>query len=307
VWERRRDAWRAGIGTAVRLAAAELRLARRIGGDFDAAIVGYPGHLDVLPLRRALPGVPLILNPLVSLHDTLVGDRARFRSGSFAARTLFAVDRRAFGAADVVVADTEAHAELFARLGASYVEVVPVGAEERIFHPPWRPTDDPRVLFVGKLIPLHGVETILGAARIVADVPFRVVGDGQQVDRLRERPPNVEWVRWLEYERLGDEYRRAACALGIFGATAKARRVIPNKAYHAIACGTPVVTADTPAARELFVDGESALLVPSGDANALADAIQRLLADDSLRARLSREGAAAYSRHASEIIERAAR
>jgi glycosyltransferase involved in cell wall biosynthesis len=246
--------------------------------------------------------VPVILNPLVSLADTLVDDRARFGEGSLAARALLAVDRRAFGRADVVVADTEAHAELFSSLGARRVEVVPVGADERIFHPPWRPTEGARVLFVGKLIPLHGVGTITDAARLLSDVRFRIVGEGQLAEQLRERTPNVEWVRWLEYERLGDEYRRASCALGIFGTTAKAGRVIPNKAYHAIACGTPLVTADTRAARELLVDEASALLVPPGDPRALAGAIERLLADNSLQARLSKEGAAAYERHAADRV-----
>ena len=75
---------------------------------------------------------------------------------------------------------------------------------------------------------------------------------------------------WIEYELLPAEIQRAGCSLGIFGTGGKARRVIPNKAFQAIACAAPLVTADTPAARELLVDEESALLVPPGDAEALA-------------------------------------
>ena len=78
--------------------------------------------------------------------------------------------------------------------------------------------------------------------------------------------------------------------------------MIPNKAFQALACGTPLVTADTPAARELLVDGESALLVPTGDPEALADALRRLAADPGLARRLSAGGLAAYREHASEDV-----
>ena len=90
---------------------------------------------------------------------------------------------------------------------------------------------------------------------------------------MADRPPNVEWVEWVEYERLPEEIQRAGCALGVFGTSPKTGRVIPNKAFQALACGTPLVTADTPAARELLTDGESALLVPPGDPDALADGV----------------------------------
>ena len=59
-------------------------------------------------------------------------------------------------------------------------------------------------------------------------------------------PRTSDWVPWVEYERLPDELHRAGCALGIFGTSEKAKRVIPNKAFQALACGTPLVTADTP-------------------------------------------------------------
>ena len=116
---------------------------------------------------------------------------------------------------------------------------------------------------MGKLIPLHGLETILAAARLVPDLRITVAGRGQLDALLETRPPNVEWVPWIEYDRLGDAYRSCLCALGIFGTSAKAARVIPNKVFQALACGAPVITADTPATRELLVDRESALLIPA--------------------------------------------
>ncbi len=300
VWEGREHKFAAGIGSAARLAVAEAELwARRPEPSFDAIIVGYPGHLDMTAARRAARGKPVILNPLVSLADTLVDDRGRFKPGSLPARVLRGIDRAAFRKADVVAADTEAHASLFRELGARRVEVCLVGAEERIFGPGW--TGGGPFLFVGKLIPLHGLETILAAAALV-DHPFRVVGSGQLEPLLARRSANVDWVPWVAYDELPRELHVASAALGIFGTSAKAARVIPNKAFQALACGTPLVTADTPAARELLVDGESALLVPPGDAEALAAALQRLATEPGLGPRLAAGGLADYRERASEAV-----
>lgn len=266
-------------------------------------IVGYPGHLDLPAARRAARGAPVVFNPLVSLADTLVEDRGRFRRGSAAARALLALDRLALRASDLVVADTDAQADhlaSLARIPRDRVASVFVGAEERLFRPPWSPSGPP--LFVGKLIPLHGLETILAAARLAPDIPLRLVGSGQLEHLLADRPPNVEWVPWIEYAQLPTEYRRATCALGVFGTSAKARRVIPNKAFQALACGTPLVTADTPAARELLVDDESALLVPAGDAAALASAVRRLATEPQLAERVGAGGLAVYRERASEEV-----
>ncbi|HEY8791750.1 MAG TPA: glycosyltransferase [Gaiellaceae bacterium] len=303
VWDGDRRGWGAGPLRALQLALAEGRLLARRAPRADAFIVGYPGHFDLPAARRAARGRPLIFNPLVSLADTLVGDRGRFRHGSLAARTLEQVDRRAFRVADVVVADTHADARFFAGLaGLDDVPVCFVGAEDRLFKPGWSQPDRFVALFVGKLIPLQGVETILEAARAAPEIDFRLVGSGQLEDLLAARPANVEHVAWIEYEQLPQEIQHAGCALGIFGTTSKAQRVIPNKAFQAIACGAPLVTADTPAARELLVNEESALLVPPGDAAALAGAVRRLASDSELAGRLAGGGRTAYERQASEAV-----
>ncbi len=303
VWDDLRDGWKAGPGRALRLAAAEARLFARRRAAFDAFIVGYPGHLDLPAARRAAGGRPVVFNPLVSLADTLVSDRGRFGPGSLSARVLERIDRHAFRSADLVVADTDAHAQFLAQLtGRSDIAVCFVGAEERLFRRDWQPRTPFTALFVGKLIPLQGVGTILAAAALAPELPFRLVGSGQLAPLLDDRPANVEHVAWVEYEQLPGELRNAGCALGIFGTTAKAQRVIPNKVFQALACGVPVVTANTPAARELLVDGESALLVPSGDPAQLADAVRRLAADGDLAQRIAAGGRAAYERAASETV-----
>ncbi|MBD0349497.1 MAG: glycosyltransferase family 4 protein [Thermoleophilia bacterium] len=305
VWEDTEHKWRAGAPAAARLAAAQLRLARRPLPPCDAVLVGYPGHADLPLARRRARRRPVVFNPLVSLYDTLVSDRRRFRAGSIAARALALADRRALRAADLVVADTEAHAEHLVRLAGlpdARVATCFVGAEERVFRPGWKPTEPFTILFVGKLIPLHGLSTVLEAARLEPELRFRVVGSGQLAPLLADRPGNVEHVAWLDYERLPAELWRAGCALGAFGTSAKAQRVIPNKAYQALACGTPLVTSDSRAARELLVDGESALLVPPGDAHALASAVRRLAADPDLRARIAAGGLATYRARASEDV-----
>ena len=305
VWDGREHKWTAGLSTVPRLALAEARLMRRPPGPFDAVIVGYPGHLDLPAARRAARGRPVVFNPLVSLGDTLVGDRERFRPGSMAARALQAIDRRSLRSADLVVADTSAQADYFAGLAGlsrEQVAVCFVGAEERLFGPGWDPAPPFTCLFVGKLIPLHGLETILAAARLAPEIVFRVVGSGQLEVLAAAAVPNVERLPWIQYERLPDEYRRAGCALGIFGTSGKAARVIPNKAYQALACGTPLVTADTPAARELLQHERDALLVPPGDAKALADAVRRLAANPVLRSDMGARGRATYEAHATEDV-----
>ena len=173
VWERRHN-WSVGLRQMLRVAEAERGLRRSRNGerDADALIVGYPGHFDLPAARRVARGRPVVFNPLISLYDTLVEDRGRFRRGSPRAGIVRIIDRRAFRLADLVVADTEAQARFFREefgLADAQVEVCLVGAEDRLFRPGGQQDALFHALFVGKLIPLHGLETILAAASLAPE------------------------------------------------------------------------------------------------------------------------------------------
>ncbi len=63
-----------------------------------------------------------------------------------------------------------------------------------------------------------------------------------------------------------------------------------------------MITANTPAARELLRDGKSALLVPPGDPDALVGALRKLAADGELAQAIGNGGLTAYRARASEAI-----
>jgi glycosyltransferase involved in cell wall biosynthesis len=115
---------------------------------------------------------------------------------------------------------------------------------------------------------------------------------------------NVDWIDWAAYPQLRDHIAGADVCLGIFATTDKAQRVIPNKVYQALASRRPLITADTPAARELLLRDQmvGALLVPAADEKALARALLRLAMSAQKRAELARDGYALYRRYYSSKI-----
>lgn len=302
---------------AARLAAglilAHLRLVEGLRSrvPVDALLVGYPGHFMV-PLGLAaarLLRTRLVFDPLVSLWDTFVGDRGLARRAGLLANAAKAVDAAAFRLPDLVLADTQAHASYFRsrfRIPRRRLAVVPVGAlPEPAADGRSRTLADGEPLIVfqyGKWSPLHGAGTVLDAAEALRDEPFRFVlaGEGQLSAHLRaeiaaRRLHNVEWLGALAPGALRARTLAADVCLGVFGSSEKAARVVPNKVFDGLACGRPVVTANTPGARELLTDGADALLVPASDAAALAGALRTLL-DPVLRARLGEAALALYRR-----------
>ena len=283
----------------VRWAAAARRLARRWRALADAeplVVVGFGGQLDALLARRVCrPRRGIVLAPLVSLTETLVEDRGVFPAGGLRARAAAALDRASFRAADLVLADTAAHGDYLVRLGAPAERVAAwhLGAEpEFLAAPPADPTPR-RVLFYGRYLPLHGIETIVSAAgRLGRRADVVLIGSGPErarIERLAlESRVRIDWCNDVPLATLPDELSHAAVVLGVFGAGPKAAMVVPNKVYQAAAAGRPLVTRDGPALREVLRPDEHCLACAPADPEALAAAIARLLDDPDLAERLGR-------------------
>ena len=184
--------------------------------------------------------------------------------------------------ARLVVAASRALADAAQRLGASDVRLVPSGIA--VPESAGAPEEPPHVLYVGRLSAEKGVLELVEAAR---GLPLRVVGDGP----LRARVPGA--VGFVPPGELGPWYERAAVV-----AAPSRREGYGVAAREAMAWGRPVVATAVGGLVDAVVDGETGLVVPAGDVAALRAALERLLGDAELRARL---GAAAREKAQREL------
>ena len=295
---------------AINLAVAYVRLCFMFFSkckNVDAVIVGYIGQLDIFFLKFFLlfkKNKPkIIFAPLVSLYDTAIIDRGLSKSNNLFSKFLFYLDKFSFKMADVVILDTDEHikyiCDLF-NLDKNKFKRVWVGADEDVFYPILSNSNKKennifKVLFFGKYIPLHGLEYIIKAAKLLEnekDIKIKMIGNGQLYEKIINLSKeleikNIDFVEWIEYTKLVKEINKADVVFGIFGGTDKSLRVIPNKVFQAIACGKPVITGDSLAVRELFTNEENISLCENRNAESLKNAILELKNNSSLRKNLA--------------------
>ncbi|MCR4303661.1 MAG: glycosyltransferase [Gallionella sp.] len=305
-----RNLWRAVIAhIAVTIRYLAATRPERVYVPYPAVFVLF--LLSWLPAWRR-PGY-VVADVFISLYDTIVLDRRLIKQGGLTARMLKWIETRAYAGADKLVADTPQNArflcEIF-KLPEAKIIAVPLSTDEIHFkYTPYLPSHGVcRVLFVGTMIPLHGMETILEAANLLSersDIHFKLIGDGQDAPiveaRLRAHMPNLEWERtWQSSQQIAEEISRADICLGIFGAGGKAQRVCPFKIYAYASMGRAVITGETRWLRETVQPlGETFASVPVNNAAALAAKIIQLADAPALRANLAANSRQFYENHLS--------
>jgi glycosyltransferase involved in cell wall biosynthesis len=165
-----------------------------------------------------------------------------------------------------------------------------------------RGPDPVLILSVGRAVPKKGCDALLAAlARLPRALVWRFehIGGGPELARLKAQGEALglgERVRWLGSREQGavlDGYRRADLfALASRVADDGDRDGLPNVLMEAQSQALACVATGVSAIPELIADGVNGLLVPPGDIGALAAALERLVRDPALRAKLGANGAA---------------
>jgi glycosyltransferase involved in cell wall biosynthesis len=229
-----------------------------------------------------------------------------------------ALAARARAAEFVLVCSESAARELERRAGPSaHVVLQYHGVDAGRFAPHRRqnrPGDTVKILAVGRLVEKKGYPVLLEAIATVVRtgrrVSLEIVGSGAQRAALEDR------IRRLGLEQIvtltgARTHQQIATAYGSADVFAQASMVlangdrdgIPNSLLEAMASGVPVVASAVAGIPEVLRDGVTGLLVPSGDADALAHALIRCVDSPGLRQRL---GAAARAHVVAELDRRTA-
>jgi glycosyltransferase involved in cell wall biosynthesis len=296
----------AAVPTArpARLAWEQLRapaLAARLGIDV------WHGPHYTIPLRLQIPAV-------TTIHDLTFFDHPEWHERAKVAFFRRMIPASAARAATIVaVSGLTARAIEEVLAPTAPVLTIAHGVDHERFRP--APLGDPAdmalldplgvrppyVAFVGTIEPRKAVPTLVEAfARVAGDHPgVRLVlggADGWGTEEARAAiagsgvATRVVRVRWVPDEALPALLRQAAAV-----AYPSHEEGFGLPALEALACGAPLVTsAESPMAE---FAGPAALLVPAGNAGALAWALNRLLTDTELTGRLREEGPKAAAAH----------
>jgi glycosyltransferase involved in cell wall biosynthesis len=277
--------------TSVPVIGALARLIRSFRPDLIHAHNLFSRTTEVAALLRTMCHVPLV----TTLH------LGRLEGGSRPLRALVRTYELTMGRyivrrSDHVTCVSNAVAEHARRIGGyvTPVTVIPNGVDTSLFHPrPGRNNSGEAVLFVGRLVPNKGPETLIKAVPLVLaqhpQAQFLIVGDGPLRVRLKEQAHKLdvgEAVQFLGIRKDVPDLMREAALL----VRPSSLEGMPLVVLEAMASAIPTVATPVGGTPELVKDGVHGFLVPVDSSAALAKAITRLLDDRPLAREMGRRG-----------------
>jgi len=157
--------------------------------------------------------------------------------------------------------------------------------------------------FAGRLTAQKSLTRALDAVASADGVRFVVAGEGPDRPALELRAAElgisdrVTFLGAQPRQRIVELFHAADASI-----LSSSWENFPHTVVEALAVGTPVLAMEAGGVGEVVRDGENGLLVPAGDATALAEAVRRYFADDALRRRLRAAAASSVAAYAPERV-----
>ena len=156
----------------------------------------------------------------------------------------------------------------------------------------------PTLAFAGRLTAQKSLDVALAAVAEVDGIDLVIAGEGDERERLeRTAGGRVRFLGALPRGRVLELFCAADASI-----LSSSWENFPHTVVEALAVGTPVIATDAGGVSEVVHDGENGLLVPAGDAVALASAVRRFFADEALRNRLRAAAAPSVAAYAPERV-----
>ena len=273
--------------------------------DLVHAFFGVPGGAVGYALKKTM-GLPYIVS--FRGKDVHGGKSKDFGGITGALKT---VSMPIWRAADALVANSYGLREIAQMVSPeAVVDVIPNGVDTERFSPRRSPRVDGaiKILFVGRLEPYKGLDTLLEALTLVrhrSDRGFvlEIVGDGSLKTQLVAEAERlgvgdcVDFKGWISPAEIPEIYQAA----DIFVLPSIVEGM-PNGVLESMATGLPSVASDVPGTVELIAHRKTGITFPPGDAEALADALCLLIGDDKERTRIGQAARQAATRRSWEGV-----
>jgi len=271
--------------------------------DYSFLIVPWRGIIT-LPLAKLITKKPILFFPYVSIYDTLVNDRKKFKPNSITAKFIQFVEKKACNISDFIILENNETINYFSKnygINKDKFKKLIWAANENKF-PPLElktPNNIFNILYFGTFIPFHGVDVIVECANLLSehkDIAFTLCGDGQTKNdniELSEKYNlnNIEFLGHVPFSLLQKKLKNADMCLGVFGEVNRRKNSFPNKISQVLASRKSLITRDVPVMHEMLLENEkNCILTKPGDAQSLADAILKLKNDSELNTKISTEG-----------------
>ncbi|MEN3111353.1 glycosyltransferase family 4 protein [Uliginosibacterium paludis] len=277
---------------------AEVAVIRRIAALYRAWQPDLVHHFTIkcviygsFAARRA--GVPAIVNSVTGLGFALLANTPKAR---LIRPVVLALYRRALRGTEVIFQNADNRDTLAAHgvLTRSHVQVIAGdGIDVSRFRPADQAGEAPVVLMMARLLHSKGIADFVAAAGIVRQhrPEVRFLLAGAQDPGNPESISDAELAGWrsegsVEFLGQRSDVLELNQVAGIAVLASTQGEGIPRALLEAAACGLPMVATDVPGCRDLVVPGETGLLVPPADPQALAQALLGLLQDAAARARM---------------------